>query len=148
MLLNGVNHVSLFARDTGRLVAFYRESRHPAARRGLRRPAAGDVRRMTATIRPAGLVLAALLLIAGCGGSASTGHTARPALSCQQQADRIQRLATDSYYAAADGSQLKAIADLHDANALWGRMHKEHCPASSYTQLNRTLSGLGLTLYG
>jgi hypothetical protein len=82
MLLNGVNHVALLARDTGRVVAFYRESRHPAARRGLRRPAAGDVRRMTATIRPAGLALAAVLLIAGCGGSASTGHTARSALSC------------------------------------------------------------------
>jgi len=60
MLQNGVNHVSLSPRDTGRVVAFYRESRHPAARRGLRRPAAGYVRRMTATIRPAGLALAAL----------------------------------------------------------------------------------------
>jgi type VI protein secretion system component VasK len=101
---------------------------------------------MAATIRPAVLVLAALLLIASCGGSASTGHTARSA--CQQQADRIQRLATDSYYDAADGNQLKALATFHDANALWGRMHKEHCPASSYTQLNRTLSGLGLSLHG
>ena len=45
MLLNGVNHVSLLTRDTSRVVASYRESRHPAARRGLRRPAAGDVRR-------------------------------------------------------------------------------------------------------
>jgi hypothetical protein len=135
MLLNGVNHVALLARDTGRVVAFYRESRHPVARRGLRRPEA------------AGLALAALLLIAGCGGSASTGHTARSALSCQQQADRIQTLATNYFYDSADGNQLKAIADLHGANALWRRMHKKHCPASSYTQLNRTLSGLGMTLH-
>lgn len=147
MLLNGVNHVALLARDTGRVVAFYRESRHPAARRGLRRPAAGDVRRMTATIRPAGLALAAVLLIAGCGGSASTGHTARPALSCQQQADRIKTLATNYFYDSADGYQLKALADLHGADALWRRMHQKHCPASSYTQLNRTLSGLGMTLH-
>jgi hypothetical protein len=43
---------------------------------------------MTAAIKPAGLVLAALLLIAGCGGSASTGHTARSALSSYAQANR------------------------------------------------------------
>jgi hypothetical protein len=145
MLLNGVNHVSLLARDTGRVVAFYRESRHPAARRGLRRPAAGDVRRMTATIRPAGLVLAALLLIAGCGASASTGHTARPALSCQQQAGRIQTLLTQYYYDSGSGYQLKALAELHTARAFWGSMHKKHCPASSYAQANRALRGFGIS---
>jgi hypothetical protein len=148
MLLNGVNHVSLLARDTGRVVAFYRESRHLSARRGLWRPAAGDVRRMTATIRPAGLVLAALLLIAGCGGSASTGHTAPPALSCQQQSVRIRDLATQYFYDSADGYQLKTLAELHAARALWGSMHKEHCPASSYAQANRALSGFGISFNG
>lgn len=147
MLLNGVNHVVRLARDTGRVVAFYRESRHPAARRGSRRPAAGDVRRMSATIRPAALALAALLLIAGCGGSASTGHTARPALSCQQQAARIKTLATNYFYDSADGYQLKATSELAAARAFWGSMHKKHCPASSYTPANRTLSGLGITLH-
>src|SRR5262245_23420619 len=120
-------------------------SRHPAARRGLRRPAAGEVRRMTAAIRPAGLVLAALLLIAGCGGSASAGHTARPALSCQQQSARIGNLVTQYYSDSADGYQLKALADLHGARAFWGSMHKAHCPASSYAQANRVLSGFGIS---
>ena len=100
---------------------------------------------MTATIKPAGLVLAALLLIAGCGGSASTGHTARSALSCQQQAGRIQTLLTQYRYDAADGYQLKGIADLTGARAFWDRMHKTHCPASSYVQANRALSGLGIS---
>lgn len=102
---------------------------------------------MTATIRRAALALAALLLIAGCGGSASTGHTARPTLSCQQQADRIKTLATNYFYDSADGYQLKSLAELHAADALWRRMHKEHCPASSYTQVNRTLSGFGMILH-
>jgi hypothetical protein len=146
MFVNGVNHVSLLARDTGRVVAFYRESRHPAARRGLQRPAAEDVRRITATIRPAGLALAALLLIAGCGGSASTGHTARRALSCQQQSARIGNLVTQYYWDAGDGYQLKAITDLVTARASWGSMHKENCPASSYAQANRALSGFGIKL--
>src|SRR5215470_508853 len=145
MPLNGVNHVSLLARDTGRVVAFYRESRHPAARRGLRRPAAEDVRRMTATIRPAGLVLAALLLIAGCGGSASTGHTAGLALSCRQQSARIQNLVTQYFYDSGDGYQLKALSELHTARAFWGTMHKEHCPTSSYAQANRALKGFGIS---
>jgi len=145
MLLNGVNHVSLLARDTGQVAAFCRESRHPAARRGLRRPAAGDVRRMTATIRPAGLVLAALLLIAGCGGSASTGHAAPQALSCQQQSARIGNLLTQYYNDSGDGYQLKALAELRDARAFWGSMHKEHCPASSYAPANRALSGFGIS---
>jgi hypothetical protein len=145
MLLNGVGHVSLLTRDTGRVVAFYRESRHPAARRGLRHPAAGDVRRMTTTIRPAGLVLAALLLIAGCGGSAGTGHTASQALSCQQQSARIQNLLTQYFYDSGDGYQLKALTELHAARASWGSMHKEHCPASSYAQANRALSGFGIS---
>jgi hypothetical protein len=145
MLLNGVNHVSLLTRDTGRVVAFYREGRHPAARRGLRRPAAEDVRRMTATIRPAGLVLAALLLIGGCGGSASTRHAAPQALSCQQQAARIGNLATQYFYDSGDGYQLKALAELHAARAFWQSMHKEHCPASSYAQATRTLKGLGIS---
>ena len=148
MLQNGVNHVSLSPRDTGRVVAFYRESRHPAARRGLRRPAAGDVRRMTTTIRPAGLVLAALLLIAGCGGSASAGRTAHPASSCQQQSVRIGNLVTRYYSDQADGYQLKALAELRAARASWGSMHKEHCPASSYAQANRALSGFGLSFDG
>jgi hypothetical protein len=142
MPLNGVNHVSLLTRDTGRVVAFYRESRHPAARRGLRRPAAGDVRRMTTTIRPAGLVLAALLLIAGCGGSASTSHAAPQALSCQQRAARIQDLLTHYYFDSGDGYQLKALAELHAARAFWGSMHKEHCPASSYAQ---AVKGFGIS---
>ena len=145
MLLNGVNHVAILTHDTDRLVAFYRESRHPAARRGLRRPATGDVRRMTTTIGPAGLVLAALLLIAGCGGSASTGHTAPQALSCQQQSARIQNLLTRHYSDSASGYQLKAVTELRTARALWGSMHKEHCPASSYAQANRALSGFGIS---
>ena len=119
--------------------------RRPAARRGLRQPAAEEVRRMAATIRPAGLILAALLLIAGCGGSASTGHTARPALSCQQQAGRIQTLLTQYRDDTAGGSQLKGIADLNGARAFWDRMHKAHCPASSYAQANRALSGFGIS---
>jgi hypothetical protein len=142
MPLNGVNYVSLPARDTGRVVAFYRESRHPAARRGLRRPAAGDVRRMTATIGPAGLILAALLLVAGCGGSASTSHAAPQALSCQQRAARVQNLVTQYYFDSGDGYQLKAIAELHAARAVWGSMHKQHCPASSYAQ---ALKGFGIS---
>ena len=145
MLLNGVNHVSLSTRDTSRVVAFYRESRHPAARRGMRRPAAEDVRRMITTIRPAGLVLAALLLIAGCGGSASTGHTAPQALSCRQQSARIQNLLTQQYSDSADGYQLKALAELHTARAFWSSMHKERCPASSYAQANQALSGFGIS---
>ncbi len=121
------------------------ERRYPAARRGLRRPAAEDVRRMTATIRSAGLVLAALLLIAGCGGSASADHTARPALSCQQQSARIGNLLTQYYSDSADGYQLKAITELHAARAFWGSMHKEHCPASSYAQANQGFSGFGIS---
>ena len=120
-------------------------SRHPAARRGLRRPAAEEMRRMTATIRPAALVLAALLLIAGCGGNASTGHTARSALSCQQQAGRIQTLLTQYRSDAGSGYQLKGIADLTGARAFWDRMHKAHCPASSYAQANRALRGFGIS---
>ena len=147
MLQNGVNHVSLSPRDTGRVVAFYRESRHPAARRGLR-PAAEDVRRMTATIRSAGPVLAVLLLIVGCGGSASAGRTAHPASSCQQQSVRIGNLVTRYYSDQADGYQLKALAELRAARASWGSMHKEHCPASSYAQANRALSGFGLSFDG
>jgi hypothetical protein len=100
---------------------------------------------MAAMIRPAVLVLAALLLIAGCGGSASTGHPARSALSCQQQAHRIQTLAAQYPYDAGDGYMVKANADLTAVHALWRSMHKEHCPASIYAQLNRTLSGLGIT---
>src|SRR5215470_18170777 len=100
---------------------------------------------MTATIRPAGLVLAALLLIAGCGGSASAGHNAPQVLSCQQQSARIQDLLTQHYADSADGYQLKALADLHAARAFWGSMHKEHCPASSYAQANRALSGFGIS---
>ena len=100
---------------------------------------------MAATIGPAGLILAALLLIAGCGGSASTGHTARSALSCQQQAGRIQTLLTQYRDDTGDGSQLKGIADLNGARAFWDRMHKAHCPASSYAQANRALSGFGLS---
>jgi hypothetical protein len=145
MLLNGVNHVPLLTRNTGRVVAFCRESRHPAARCGLRRPAAGVVRRMTTTIRPAGLALAALLLIAGCGGSASTSYAAPQAPSCQQRAARIQNLVTQYYSDSGDGYQLKAIAELHTARDVWGSMHKEHCPASSYAQ---ALKGFGISFDG
>jgi len=107
---------------------------------------------MTATIGPAGLALAALLLIAGCGGSARTGHTAlqahtaMQALSCQQQSARIQNLVTQYYHDWEGGYQLKALTDLQTARAFWGSMHKAHCPASSYAQANRVLSGLGITL--
>ena len=100
---------------------------------------------MTATIRPAGLVLAILLLIAGCGSSASTEHTAPQALSCQQRSARIGNLVTQYYNDSGDGYQLKALADLHTARAFWGSMHKEHCPASSYAQANRVLSGFGIS---
>ena len=100
---------------------------------------------MTAAIKPAGPVLAALLLIAGCGGSASSGHTARSALSCQQQSVRIRDLLTQYYSDSGSGYQLKGIADLTGARAFWDRMHKTHCPASSYAQANRALSGLGIS---
>jgi hypothetical protein len=102
---------------------------------------------MTATIRSAALVLAASLLIAGCGGgSASTGHTAQRPLSCQQQADRIQTLVVKSIQDAASGDDTAAIDDLVAARAFWSSMHKEHCPASSYAKVNRVLSGLGISL--
>ena len=120
------------------------EGRHPAARRGLH-PAAEDVRRMTATIRPAGLVLAALLLIAGCGGSASTDHTAPRALSCQQQSARIENLVTQYYSDSGDGYQLKAITELAAARTFWGSMHKDNCPASSYAQADRAFSEFGIS---
>jgi len=100
---------------------------------------------MTATIRPAGLALAALLLIAGCGGSASAGRTAHPASSCQQQSVRIRDLVTKYYYDSGSGDQLKAVAELAAARAFWGSMHKEHCPASSYAQANRALRGFGIS---
>jgi hypothetical protein len=100
---------------------------------------------MTATIRSGALALAALLLIAGCGGSASTGHTAHPALSCQQQAARIGDLATKYYYDSGTGDQLKAVAELAAARAFWRRMHQEHCPPSSYAQANRALRGYGIS---
>jgi len=103
------------------------------------------VRRITATIRSAALVLAALLLIAGCGGSTSTGHTARPSPSCQQQSVRIRDLVTKYYYDSGSGDQLKAVAELAAARAFWGSMHKEHCPASSYAQANRALRGFGIS---
>jgi len=100
---------------------------------------------MTATIRSAALVLAASLLIAGCGGSASTGHTAQRPLSCQQQADRTQTLAVKAYWDQADGNQTKSLDELTAARASWRSMHQEHCPASSYAQVNRVLSGLGVS---
>ena len=100
---------------------------------------------MTAKIMPAGLVLAALLLIAGCGGSASTGHTARSALSCQQQSVRIRDLLTQYYYDAGGGSQLKSIDELVTARLFWRSMHKAHCPASSYARANRALRGFGIS---
>jgi hypothetical protein len=101
---------------------------------------------MTATIKPAALVLAALLLVAGCGGSATTGYTAPQALSCQQQSVRIRDLLTQYYYDSGGGSQLKSIDELVTARVFWRSMHKEHCAASSYAQLNRVLSGLGISL--
>ena len=100
---------------------------------------------MTATIKPAALVLAALLLVAGCGGSTSTSYTAPQALSCQQRSVRIRDLLTQYYSDSGSGSQLKGIADLTGARAFWDRMHKTHCPASSYVQANRALSGLGIS---
>jgi len=103
------------------------------------------VRRTTATIGPAGLALAALLLTAGCGSSTSTGHTASPALSCQQQSARIQTLLTQYRYDAADGYQLKGIADLTGARTFWDRMHKTHCPASSYAQAGRAFKEFGIS---
>ena len=120
------------------------ESRYPAARR-ISPPAAEDVRRMTATIRSAGPVLAVLLLIVGCGGSASAGHPAPQALSCQQQSARIQDLLTQYISDSGGGYQLKAIAELHTARTFWGSMHKEHCPASSYAQANQAITGLGIS---
>jgi hypothetical protein len=100
---------------------------------------------MTATIRSAGPVLAVLLLIVGCGGSASAGHTAGPSPACQRQSAHIQNLVTQYAYDQADGYQLKAIGELHSARVFWGSMHKEHCPASSYAQANRALSGFGIS---
>ena len=100
---------------------------------------------MTATIKPAALFLAALLLVAGCGGSTRTSYTAPQALSCQQQAGRIQTLLTHYYHDSGSGYQLKGIADLNGARAFWDRMHKAHCPASSYAQANRALSGFGIS---
>ena len=100
---------------------------------------------MTATIRSAGLVLAALLLTAGCGGSASTGHTASRALSCQQQSARIENLVTQYYYDSGDGYQLKAITELAAARTFWGSMHKDHCPASSYAQADRAFKDFGIS---
>jgi hypothetical protein len=97
------------------------------------------LRRMTATIRPAALALAALLLIAGCGGSASPGHTARSALSCQQQSARIRDLAAAYSHDANFGDIAKSFAELHAARAVWDSMHKKHCPASSYAQANQAL---------
>jgi hypothetical protein len=94
---------------------------------------------MTATIRPA-LALAALLLIAGCGGSASPGHTARPALSCQQQSARVGDLLTAYSHDANYGDIAKSFAELHAARAVWDSMHKKHCPASSYAQANKAIS--------
>ena len=100
---------------------------------------------MTATIRSAGLVLAALLLTAGCGGSASTGHTASRAVSCPQQAARIENQVTQYYYDSGDGYQLKAITELAAARTFWGSMHKDHCPASSYAQAGRAFKDFGIS---
>ena len=99
---------------------------------------------MTATIRPAGLALAALLLIAGCGGSATAGHTAGSALSCQQQSARVRDLLAAHEYDDNFGEIAKAFNDLHAARAVWGSMHKKHCPASSYAQANHALSTYGM----
>jgi hypothetical protein len=99
---------------------------------------------MTATIRAAGLALAALLLIAGCGGSASTGHTARSALSCQQQSARVRDLLAAHEFDDNFGNIAKAFNDLHAARAVWDSMHKKHCPASSYAQANHALSTYGI----
>ena len=100
---------------------------------------------MTATIKPAALVLAALLLVAGCGGSTSTSYTAPQALSCQQRSVRIRDLLTQYYYDAGGGSQLKSIDELVTARLFWRSMHKAHCPASSYAQANQALSGFGIS---
>jgi len=100
---------------------------------------------MTATIRSAGLVLTVLLLIAGCGVSASAGHTARRALSCQQRSARIVNLVTQYYYDSGDGYQLKAITELAAARTFWGSMHKDHCPASSYAQAGRAFKDFGIS---
>ena len=51
-----------------------------------------------------------------------------------------------SYYDAADGNDTASIDHLTAARVLWRSMHQEHCPASSYAQLNRVLSGLGISL--
>jgi hypothetical protein len=98
---------------------------------------------MTATIRPAALALAALLLIAGCGGSASTGHTARSASSCQQQSARVGVLVAEWSHDANFGDIAKSFAELHAARAVWDSMHKKHCPASSYAQANQALRTYG-----
>ena len=100
---------------------------------------------MTATIRSVGLVLAASLTIAGCGGSASAGHPAPQALSCQQQSARIENLVTQYYYDSGDGYQLKAITELAAARTFWGSMHKDHCPASSYAQAGRAFKDFGIS---
>ena len=99
---------------------------------------------MTATIRPVGLALAAVLLIAGCGGSASTGHTAGSAPSCQQQSASIAHLLAAHEFDDNYGEIAKAFNDLHAARAVWASMHKKHCPASSYAQANHALSTYGM----
>jgi len=93
-------------------------------------------------MRAALIAGAIMLVLAGCGGSADSGHASRSTLSCQQQANRIQRLLTLDIEDKVNGKQLKAAAEEAAAKALWDTMHKRHCPAASYAQLARFLNEL------
>jgi hypothetical protein len=90
--------------------------------------------------RTALITTAALLALAGCGG----GHPAKPAyaLSCQQEANKVQALLERAIKDGVAGKQLAQAADEQAAKAFFDQMHKRHCPASSYAQLSRFLNEL------
>ena len=97
------------------------------------------------TIRFAALAtvaLATVLALTGCGGGSAPSHQARPSMTCQQQANRVQALLTKAIKDGVAGKDLAKEADVTAAKAFWDSMHKRHCPASSYAQLSRFLNEL------